>query len=171
MKFVTTTGAAQVIVNTAQAAFTLTGGFGIELTGAAATFAAANKDALDIAKNGASQAVAATGMGAVVTATYAFAANATGGNVDNPFVLTNTRSVSVIDAYILSGGAGGTGVSIRTTAPAAVTDPMAPSATVNGVTRAGVIDPTNTFAAGATLVVRTTNNTLAGRCRVTFTVN
>ena len=67
LKFVTTTGAAQVIINTAQAAFTLTGSFGISLTGAAATFTAVNKDALDIAKNGASQAVAATGMGAVVT--------------------------------------------------------------------------------------------------------
>ncbi len=171
LEFVTTTGAAQVLVNTAQAAFTLTGGFGINLTDVAATFTALNPNALDIAKNGASQNVAATGMGAVVTATYAFPANATGGNVDNNFVLTNTRSVSVIDAYILSGGAGGTGVSIRTTAPAAVTDPMAPSATVNGVTRAGVIDPANTFAAGATLVVRTTNGTLAGRCRVAFTVN
>lgn len=170
MKFVTTTGAAQVLVNTAQAAFTLTGGFGISLTGAAATFTAVNKDALDIAKNAAGQSTAVTGMGAVVTATYSFPANATGIDVDNLVVLTSTRSVSVIDAYILSGGAGGAGVSVRTTL-AQVVAAMAPSAIVNGVTRAGVIDPANTYAAGSTLVVRTTNGTLAGRCRVTFTVN
>ena len=171
MKFVTTAGAAQVLVNTAQAAFTLTGGFGISLTGAAATITAVNKDALDIAKNAAGQAAAVTGMGAVITGTYPFPANATGVDVDNLVVLTNTRSVSVIDAYVLSGGAGGAGVSVRTAALVQVVAAMAPSATVDGVTRAGVIAPGNAYAAGSTLVIRTTNGTLAGRCRITFTVN
>jgi len=168
LAFITTTGAAQVSINTSQAPLLLAGNGGISLTGVSAGFAATNKDAIDVAKNAASQSIAATGMGAVITATYSFPANATGGAVDTSFVLTNSRVVSIVDAYILSGGAGGAGVSVRTTV-ASVTDAMAPSATVNGITRAGVLANT-VFAAGATLVVRTTNGTTAGTCRVTYTV-
>jgi hypothetical protein len=168
LKFITTTGAAQVSINTNQAPLLLAGNGGISLTGVNAGFAATNSNAIDVAKNAASQSLAATGMGAVVTATYSFPANATGVDVDTSFVLTNSRVVNIVDAYILSGGAGGAGVRVRTTV-ASVTDAMAPSATVNGITRAGVLANT-VFAAGATLVLRTTNGTVAGTCRVTYTV-
>jgi hypothetical protein len=170
LKFVTTTGAAQVLVNTSQAALTLTGGFGINLTGASATFSAVNKDALDIAKNAASQGVSSQGLGAIVTAEYAVPANSSGGNVDTNFVLTTTRSVSVIDAYVVSSGTAAGSVQLRTTG-SGITDAMVPGGpTVNTLTRATVM-AANTLAAGATLVVRTATGTAAGNIvRVTFKV-
>jgi small neutral amino acid transporter SnatA (MarC family) len=169
LKFVTTTGAAQVLVNTSQAAFTLTGGFGINLTGAAATFAATNKDALDIAKNATSQGVSSQGLGAIVTAEYAVPANAGPGAVDTNFVLTTTRAISVIDAYVVSSGTAAGSIQLRTTT-GGITDAMVPSGTVSTLTRATVM-AANTLAAGATLVVRAAAGVVAGNIvRVTFKV-
>jgi hypothetical protein len=160
LKFITTTGAAQVAINTNQAPFLLTGSNGISLTGVAATFTAVNQDALDIAKNAASQSTAVTKLAGVVTMTYGVPANATGGNVDNNIVLSTTRNMRITDAFLVSSGTNTGSVQVRTTT-GAISDAMVPAAVASGLTRATVLVG-STLLAGATVVVRTATNTVAG---------
>ena len=170
LKFITTNGAEQIVMRSSAAAVQITGGFGLEFTGAAAQIKAVGASALlDVGANAQGSSVAASGLAALVTADYAVPANSSGVDVNTNFVLPAGRNLSVIDAYVVSSGTAAGTIQARTTT-AGITNAMAPGGTLNAITRPTTVAG-NTIGAGGTLVVRAATGTVAGNIlRVIYAV-
>jgi hypothetical protein len=161
LKFITTNGAEQIVMRSSAAAVQITGGFGLEFTGAAAQIKAVGASALlDVGANAQSNTAAASGLAALVTADYTIPANASGVDVDTTFVLPAGRPLSVVDAYVVSSGTAAGSIQARTTT-GGITNAMVPGATLNAITRPTTVAG-NTIAAGGSLVARAATATIAG---------
>lgn len=173
LKFITTNGAEQIVMRSSAAPVQITGGNGLNFSAVAATITApaGGVSLLNIAANAQSPAVSPDRLGATVQGSYAVPANGGGAPVNTDFALSTTRNVKVLDAFVISAGGGGAGqtVQVRTLALGAITDAMTLSATVNGVTRAGILNGA-TIAPGDTLRFVSAATTVACTAVVIFAV-
>ena len=160
LKFVTTNGAEQIVMRSSGAPVQITGGNGLEFTSSAALIKSSSTVLLDVGLNAASAGAAPSGVGALVADDYAIPANASGGDVDTPFVLPAGRPLSVRDAYVVSSGTAAGSIQLRTTT-FGITNAMVPGGTLNALTRPTTLAG-NTIGTGGTLVVRAATGLVAG---------
>jgi hypothetical protein len=172
LKFVTTNGAEQIVMRSSAAAVQISGNNGLNLSGASAQITSTSSALLDVGSNATSVSASTSGVAATVYKNFTVPANGTGGTVDTAFVLTNQRNLQLVDAWIVSGGAGGGGqyVEVRNNALSVVTGQMVPGA-AGVLTRNGAYTSGNaTFTPGQTLYTRTAGGTVASVLHVLFAV-
>lgn len=170
LEFKTTNGAERIDYNGAATFRIITGGLDVN-AGGLTIFAgglSVNAGSVTLPENTLNIASVATDAANLQVSAGLFlpVSHPAGAGFQDVTLPARTGGWRVVDSYIISGGAAAGSVQVQTAGGGAnITNPMVPSATLNGVTRAGVVDLTNgAVASGATIRVNVAAGALAGTC-------